>query len=103
MQNAKPVLTEFQLTAEQEINALLLRLGRRAESREVLSGVVPFFSNSPQTVLTLISGDFQVWLYDDEASFSAQAGGGAVERLDFRSEPDLLVKLLEKLQAALDK
>ncbi len=103
MQNADPVLTGFQRTAEQAITSLLLRLGRKIDSRDVLRGVVPFFSKDPQTVLKLSSADFEVWLYDDEASFSARAGGGAVERLDFKSEPEVLDRLLEQIEAALTK
>jgi hypothetical protein len=103
MPSQEPSLTEFQQTAEHSIAAILSRAGRRLDSREILQGVVPFFSKDPQTVLKLRSGDFEVWLYDDEASFSAGAGGGAVERLDFSSDSEALDSLLRKIELALNK
>jgi hypothetical protein len=100
---ANTPLTAFQRDAEESIRRLLAKLGRSVDSREVLRGVVPFYSPEPQTVVKLQSGDFEVWLYDDEASFSTSAGGGAVERLDFRSEPELLTTLLQQIQVALTR
>lgn len=96
-------LTGFQRDAEAAVRGLLARFGRVVESRDILRGVVPFYSPEPQTVVKLISGDLEVWLYDDEASFSSACGGGAVERLDFRSEPALLSTLIQQIEAALNK
>ncbi len=96
-------LTAFQRDAEEAIGRLLAQLGRVVDSREILQGVVPFYSREPQTVVKLRAGDFEVWLYDDEASFSAQTGGGAVERLNFKSEPELLATLLQQIESALAK
>jgi hypothetical protein len=101
MPDSEIVLSEFQHRAEEAIRKLLASLGRTVESRQVLRGVVPFYSPEPQTVLKLQSADFELWLYDDEASFSSVTGGGAVERLDFKSEPELLSKLLQQIEDSL--
>lgn len=103
MSDSEIVLSEFQYKAEEALRELLARLGKTIESREVLRGVVPFYTPEPQTVVKLQSGDFELWLYDDEASFSSGTGGGAVERLDFASEPELLTKLMQQIENTLKR
>ena len=101
MPDLEIVLSEFQHTAEEAIRKVLARLGRTTESRQVWRGVIPICSPEPQTVVNLRSADFELWLFDDEASFSSGTGGGTVERLNFTSERELLSNLLQQIEDCL--
>ena len=93
-------LTNFQKSAEGAVGALLREHGRTVEQRDVLQGTVPFFSSEPQTAVRLRSGDLEVLLFDDEASYSIGGRRAGFERADFGSTGELLAAMLEQLRAS---
>lgn len=95
-------LTDFQVTAEQSINALLEQHGRQIETRDVLTGVIPVYSAESQTVVKLVSGDFECWIFDDEVSYSSARGGGGFEREDYSSSDELLADVLKRVRGAIE-
>ena len=98
---SEPDLTPFQMSAERAVKALLQERHRTVERREMLHGTIPFFSRDPQTALRLTTGDLQVLLFDDEATYSIGDHSAGFERADFGSTDDLLAALVKKLGSEL--
>lgn len=96
------LLTPFQKRAERRLRSLLEAHGRTFDSRQILAGTVPFYSAEEQVVLKVSSKDLEVWILDNEASFSATERRGGFERADFDSEEDLLVTLLHEVEKLLE-
>jgi hypothetical protein len=96
-------LTAFQVTAERELGAFLKERHRAIERRDVLHGTIPFFSRDPQTAVRLRSGDLEVLLFDDEATYSIQGRSEGFERADFNSTDDLLGALMKRLRTDLER
>ena len=94
-------LTPFQVSVEGRVRSLLQRLGKVVTEREIRAGTAPFYSKDEQTAVKLSSEDLEVWLFDDEASFSGPNGGGRFERDDFSSQDELANALLARLEAVL--
>jgi hypothetical protein len=91
------LLTAFQRDAESGIRALLEGRGKAVLDREIYEGVVPFYSPEMQRYVKLLVEGLEVWLFDNEASFSGPAGSGEFERADYASEAELMEALLEDL------
>lgn len=94
-------LTPFQVEAESRVVELLAELGRPVAEREVLVGILPYYSRDEQMVVKLTAADLQVWLLDNEASFSSARGGGGFEREDYADTDALLGALLQSLRERL--
>ncbi len=92
-------LTDFQESAERAVSSFLQERQRPVERREILRGTIPFYSRDPQTALRLTSGDLQVLLFDDEASYSIGDRSSSFEREDFNSTNDLLAAMMNKLRS----
>lgn len=93
--------TQFQGLAERKVEEFLAREGRSIDRREILSGVVPFYSSDQQTALKLSAGELTCWLFDDEASFTIGDRGGGVERADYDVDEELLDAYIQKITQAL--
>ena len=93
---SSPDLTDFQQAAEEEVIRALAAHGRAAPMRELLTGVVPFYSTAPQTVVKLSSGDVTVWVFDSEISYTIGPRTGGLEREDYASEHQLLADFVHQ-------
>jgi len=98
--NGSP-LTTFQINAESAISSLLRERGKSVAKREVYEGMVPFYSTALQRYVKLTVDGLEVWLFDNEASFSGPLGRGEFERQDYESEGELLQALLRQLTGCL--
>jgi len=94
-------LTEFQTRMQEQVRQLLAQHGREAESQEVLRADVPFYSKDTEIAVKVLAGDIEVWLYDDEASYSLRGNSRIFERDDFGSPTELAEAFLSALGEAL--
>ncbi|HQW65392.1 MAG TPA: hypothetical protein PLJ23_00040 [Gemmatimonadales bacterium] len=94
-------LSLLQEHCESRLSELLQRIGRHLDERELYEALVPFYSPKPFNVLKLRSEDIEVWVYDDEVSFSAREGGRGFELRDYKSVEDLLDAVFLAIEKAL--
>lgn len=94
-------LTALQEEVENRLSTLLSRHDRSVDSREVLEAQVPFYSKQPFGVLKIKSQDLEVWIYDNELSFTSRSGGGGLELAGYRNREDFVEAVLAKIAAAL--
>jgi len=95
------LLTAFQRNAESGIRKLIHERGGAVTDREIYEGIVPFYSPEMQRYVKLTIGGLEIWLFDNEASFSGPEGSGEFERYDYKSEEDLTAALLDRLAGCL--
>ena len=95
-------LTSFQTETVKAVTELLAAHGRQAE-HELREGVVPFYSREPVTCAKLLSGDIEVWIFEDGVTFRGGERGGTYERPDFDSEDALRGSLSADLAAILER
>lgn len=94
-------LSSLQERCEIRVLDFLQLHGRRIDERDVFEALVPFYSPRVITVLKLKSGDIELWVYDDEISFTARTGGGGFEFCDYGSVEVMLDALLSAVEKAL--
>ena len=75
--------------------------GRSVERREVLTGTMPVYSKDPQTVVHIVAGTLQVWLWSDEAHFLHNGKDLRFEQPDFDSTEQLQESLLREIGSRL--
>lgn len=92
----EPRLTSFQTTAESRIIDLLSRAGRSVRERKVMRGQMPHM-RVPETALKLVADGVEIWLYEDEATFSTATQDERFEREDYEDETAVLDALIEHL------
>lgn len=100
---AKVELTEFQTHAQVEVQQLLTRRNRVIESQEVFRADVPFYSKDVEIAIKIVAGDVEIWLYDNEASYSFHGDSKIFERSDFDSLDELTEAFLSALNMALSE
>ena len=94
-------LTSFQTETVQAVMAMLTARGRQAD-REVRQGVVPFYSQQPVTSVRLQSGELEIWIFEEDATFRSGGRGGTYERPDFESEEALRKALVADLEEVIE-
>lgn len=96
----EPELTSFQMTAESRILDLLGSVGRPVRERKAMRGQMPHM-RMPETALKLVADGVEIWLYEDEATFSTATQDERFEREDYEDETALLGAFIRQLSRTL--
>lgn len=100
---SEPKLTAFQNRTEERVRRLLEQHGRQLDAREVIEADVPFYSDNPEIAVKIVAGDLEIWLYDDEASYSIAGQGQILEKPDYDNQDQLAETLLLQLAEVLSR
>lgn len=96
-------LTEFQTRTQSRVRQVLARHNRTVESQEVFRGKVPFYSKDPVVAVKMLGGGVEVWLFDDDVSYSFRGHSRIFENSDFGSPDELADAFLSALEASLSE
>lgn len=97
---ALPKLTAFQRLAEERIREVATAADLTITERRAMTGQMPHMRQEETAVKILFDG-VQVWLYEDEATFSHGQEDRRFERADYESQEDLLNALIAELRESL--
>jgi hypothetical protein len=94
-------LTSFQERVESRVRALFSDAGLAVQTREVLTAEVPFYSKRSEVAVKIVANGVEVWVYDDEASFSVRGTARVYEKPDYHDSDALTDAFMAELGEAI--
>lgn len=96
----EPTQTPFQRVAETKVQEVLASRGVAIAERVVAKARLPHMTDSELVIKLVTEDGAQIWLYEDEATFSEGPADHRFEHADYRSSEDLLRALIETIARA---